>query len=423
MGRGLNGPVALWIGELARISAGFLVLRQLAHLVGPQVLGTYLAIISVAIIVPRLLDAGLPQALAFFLRFEVEVGPPLGRVLLTHAAVAAAAGCAVAWAMRAFPFGDAAVPDVVRQGWPWIAALVASELTALLLLSTFIPTNRYLAHALSQATPPCVLLLLVLGATAVHWTPDAGQLLRLYGAASLVGLAVTALSFLRQVRRSQGKAMDRRRLYRYGLHAYGTGVAKALALRLDRLLLATLLGSVGYAQYSLAVSIRDFGTLPATLHATQLRNRQIDLITRDGNLAEARRLLARGCGAWFCGAAVASACLYPVWPWLVDVVFGHRFAEAAHFLQLLAFSSAPIAVLGITWNHLYALGRPGRVTTLNVASLAIALPAFAGSVAWLGPTTGASVGAIAWALSVALSSFATAACSAPSVSVPTAAPR
>jgi O-antigen/teichoic acid export membrane protein len=171
------------------------------------------------------------------------------------------------------------------------------------------------------------------------------------------------------------------------------------------LFLVTVLGAAGYAQYSLAVSIRDMAILPASLYAMTLRNHQIDLIAREQRVEAARALLLRQSLGWLALGLIGAAAMYPLWKPLVRWAFGAQFEGAGDFLKIISFSGGPLAIMGYAWNHLYALQRPGRVTVLTAASLGVAVPTFFMLIEWRGPTEGVAVAVVIWAAVAALASL------------------
>jgi O-antigen/teichoic acid export membrane protein len=178
-----------------------------------------------------------------------------------------------------------------------------------------------------------------------------------------------------------------------------------MAQRFDRLFLVTVLGATGYAQYSLAVSIRDMAIMPANLYAMTLRNHQIDLIAREQRIDAARTLLLRQSLAWLGLGLLGAAAMYPLWQPLVRWAFGAQFEGTGAFLRIIGFSGGPLAIMGYAWNHLYALQRPGRVTVLTAASLALAIPIFLMLIEWRGPTEGVAAAVVIWAAVAAVASL------------------
>jgi O-antigen/teichoic acid export membrane protein len=325
-------------------------------------------------------------------------------VLARHVLVMAPLALSCAFALRFFPFADEDVVQLTREHWWQIALLMLSELGIVLALGSFVPTGRFKSYLFTVVTPPAILL------TAVSvWPPielDAGQLLKLLLATSLVGFSIVIGCLSRLRSENQGASFPTSEAYRYGARSYGAAVCKFLAQRFDRLFLVTVLGSAGYAQYSLAVSIRDMAVLPSNLYAMTLRNDQIDLLARERRVAVARSLLLKQSLIWFGLGLLGASGMYSLWSPLVDWVFGAQFEGTSTFLKIIAFSGGPLAIMGYSWNHLYALQRPGRVTVLTAASLALMIPIFLIVIELLGPTIGVAFAVVVWSVLASLASLA-----------------
>jgi O-antigen/teichoic acid export membrane protein len=402
-------PLLLWVGEVARLLLSFALLALLARSVTPEVLGTYLSVTSVVLLAPRLLDSGLPHALGYFLRVRPDSLGSCVRALGRHVALAAPLAAAVAFGLRFFPFANEAVTRLAEEHCLRLALFIVSELAIVLGLGTFVPTGRFKAYLVTTLLPPLLFI-------AVVWPNPgltAGQLLDVLLATSLAGSLAMTLLLVHAGRSDDHTRFPLREAYGYGLRSYGSAVGKIAAQRFDRLFLVTVLGAAGYAQYSLAISIRDIATVPANLYATTLRNRQIDLVARDDNLAGARRVLLKVSAAWLALGLIGAAVMYFLWLPLVRLAFGAAFLETAGFLKIVAFSCAPMAIMGFAWNHLYAMKLPGRVTVITWASLFLALPTFLLFIESQGPTTGVAMAVVVWSTVTAAASLAWAMLSRP----------
>ena len=408
-------PVLLWAAESSRLVLGFAVFAVLARLAGAEALGVYLSVVSLATLAPRLLDLGLPLAVGYFLRLKPDGLRACSRLLARHTVLALPAAMVLAASMIWFPFEGTAATALARSHWPQIAVLIVAELVMLLGLAAFIPTTRYKAYFGTTLLAPALMLLglgLLRLVRPAH-APDAGDLLDLLTAATAISSVFMIVAVRRASRQGGRQPFDARAVYRYGLRTYSSAVAKILAQRFDRLYLPTVLVSASYAQYSLAISIRDMVTFPANLYALTLRNRQIDLIGHRHDIPGARRLLARVSAIWTLAGLGLAVALMPAWSTLVTIGFGAQFEHTSHFVRILVFSCAPMAVMSFAWNHLNALNRPGRVTILTTVSLLLALPVYVLFIRFAGPSNGVAFATVAWSAASAAASLAWALVSVP----------
>ena len=397
----------LWAGEVARLLLGFSTLALLARSAGAEVLGTYLSVIAVLLLLPRLLDCGLPHALGYFLRVNPK-GLRAGSLLIArHIALATPMAILLAYGLRYFPFANESATALVQEHWLILTLLILSELALLLGLASFIPTARFKAYLGTIVLPP-----LLFFAVLVYWlrtspgtAPEPAQLLGLLLVASLTGVALMTAGLTRAGLQGAQSPFPVRSAYHFGFRSHGAAVAKIAAQRFDRLFLAAVLGAAGYAQYSLAISVRDMATFPANLYAMTLRNRQIDLIVRHQDLTAARSVLRRVSFTWLALALTGALVLFPLWPIIVRLAFGPAYAATSQFVQIVAFSCAPLAIMGFAWNHLFALNLPGRVTVLTSVSLAMAIPTFLLFIHLSGPTKGVAIAVVVWSVATAAASL------------------
>lgn len=411
--RSKGKPQLLWAAEIFRLVTGFVILAALSRFTGPHVLGVYLSITSIALLLPRLLDCGLSMAIGYFLRLDPGQAAMVGQGILRHVILIAPVSFLLAFGFRLFPFEEAAANSLAGTHWPQIGVLVLSEMAILLGLAAFIPTMRFKAYFGSVAIPPCVFLF-VIGLLALSRVtpPTPGELVDLLTVSSVSGSAFLFLVLFRHSTCAP-RSVTMRAYYRYGMHAYLSAIAKIVAQRFDRLFLTTVLGASGYAQYSLAVSIRDMATFPGNLYAMTLRNRQIDLTNRSNMLNDARRILIKVSVIWSVISITASLILLPLWDEIVHIAFGDRFFGAIHFVKIIIFSCSPIAIMSYAWNHLYALHRPGRVMILTCLSLALFVPIILFLVHLKGAADGVAIAIVLWSILTAVGSLAWAMTSKP----------
>jgi O-antigen/teichoic acid export membrane protein len=393
-------PVLLWAAESGRLVVGFAVLAITARVAGAEEQGAYLSIVSLASLAPRLLDLGLPLAIGYFLRLKPGGYRPCAQLLARHLALAMPFAGAAALALTVYPFEGAAADRLAASHWPQVSLLVLSELVLLLGTATFIPTWRYKAYLVSALLPSSIML----GGIVLHLLAQplkpvhAGNLLNLLAAATTAGAIFVVLAVHRASRQGSEQHLVPGAVYRYGLRTYASALAKISAQRFDRLYLPTVLGSSGYAQYSVGVSIRDMFTFPANLYSLTLRNRQIDLIGRHHDVPAARLILLRSSATWMLGSIVVAIVSFPFWDLLTTLAFGHEMRPTADCTKILMFSCGPLAVMNFSWNHLYALNQPGRVTFLTVGLLVLAIPLFALAIALVGPSDGVAYASVTWAV-------------------------
>lgn len=383
--------MVLWASEIAKLGLQLVTIYVLARLLGPDAMGRYLGTTAFLFMLPRLFDAGLPQATAYFLRINTAGREPLLRLVVRHVACCAPLAMilvvALGWLQR--QGHDSTFADHSAL----FSAYVLTELTTLLLGSLFVPSGLFLNYAAANVIAPVVNLASVTLYASMIGRPALGPVIVLLFLSSASGTLGTLAIFWIGNGARAGE-IDAREFYAYGLRAWGSSFAKVLSMRLDRIVLTTLLTPALFSQYSLSVSIRDMMVLPSNLFAATLRNTQIDLVAKKSDVAAARRLVLRTAGVWSLCGLVGATIMMPFYDLVIHALLGSRYAQTGTFLRWIAFSCIPLSVIGICLNHLYALHRPSVVTAINCIALGTTPLVFFLATTLLGLKAGAIVGAL-----------------------------
>jgi len=407
IGRFAKQSSLLWAAEVGGVGLRLVTIALLGRFYGPEILGTYLSIVALAQLLPRILDLGLPLAIGYFVRVYPDRLASCMRISALHVLISTPFAMGLAALLMLVPFEAGNATEVVDRIWWVLGIYVVAELSCSLARAAFIPRMQFGAYMSVMLVP----LVLLAAAVTLHEVAFPGTvlgpatLIELLTASSVIAALLAGGIVLHTVKRGEQLQLDGGDMYRYGSRTYVSGLAKVASQRFDRIFLTMLLGASAFAQYSVALSLREMIIFPANLLALTLRNQQIDLVAHKRDVARARRLLLR-VSAIAAGAATAIATLLaPVWGFIVPLIFGDGFSGAAHFITVLAFSCPFLAIVSFAWNHLYAMKRPGRVTILTCVSLVLAAPTFAIAVTLFGRADGAAVAAVIWAAMVAVGSF------------------
>ena len=176
-------------------------------------------------------------------------------------------------------------------------------------------------------------------------------------------------------------------LWQYGTRASLFGILGFLNYRIDSLVLIAFLGASGFGIYSVAVAAGEllFRIPRAVATATTYRVGSGDFDQSAATTAKSSRT----------STAVVSACaalLFAVAPWLIELLYGARFAPAAPALRILLPGIVLFAPAGL-FSPFFALqmGRPMFVVYINLVMIAIQT----GTGVWLVPILGLNGAAIA----------------------------
>jgi O-antigen/teichoic acid export membrane protein len=304
-----------------------------------------------------------------------DIAPALLALLAALSLVIPA--CLLLWGLR-FGFDLAIV--VFAATVP--AALVVSWQQGLLLgLNKVRSLNaQIVGYAFFQLIVVSVALLMHRGIPGAMWAWS----ICTYGAAvAVIGRALSAGTG----QRTLGFREALTSIWQYGTRASLFGILGFLNYRIDSLVLIAFLGAPGFGVYSVAVAAGEilFRVPRAVATATTFR-------VGSGDFAQSAETTAksiRTSTAVFCACAVA---LFAVAPWLIELLYGSRFAGAAPALRILLPGIVMFAPAGL-FSPFFALqmGRPMFVVYINLIMIAIQT----GTGVWLVPRIGLNGAAIA----------------------------
>ncbi len=170
-----------------------------------------------------------------------------------------------------------------------------------------------------------------------------------------------------------------RKLIRYGLKSHLGSVASQLNLRLDQMLLSIFLPPSILGLYAVAVSISALATLAANTIS-------IVAFPRIANLASEQlkqQVFGRFMRLSLCLSLISVGALYLPIPWVIRLLFGVAYADAAGPARVLVFAGIPLGCNILFAAGLKAFNQPlasgkAQVVGLGVtaASLIALLPAY-----------------------------------------------
>jgi O-antigen/teichoic acid export membrane protein len=349
--------------RVATYGAGFVASVLLARALGPVGRGLYALPLAVLGIVMALAPLGIEHA-----NFSLATRGVRAPVLWANATIAAAAISVVTAAVLVVL--SLASPGTIGD-LPGTWYLVVLAQVPVLLLILYWSSILQLEHRYRSVAAGLLL------ATAVH----AAIVAALFAAGALTPFRVLALTWVVNgiacawilstgVRRGvAGWRPDPRALRQgvgFGLRVHGGAVSFFLLLRVDQVLVQELAGFRALGLYALAVAIAELLWLtcePLAIAALPHQARADGGIDRPLAYATARLALVF--------AVAGGAILWIAAPFLIGLVYGSSFEDAATLLRwllpgIVALSAArPLSTL------LLRDGRPGLLSVLGFASLAV----------------------------------------------------
>jgi stage V sporulation protein B len=374
--------------RLGGVGAGFLTAVTAARLLGPEALGVGGVAQTLATIAALVGSAGLSMATIYLLRRDASAAARttgalagLGLVLLI---VAAAAGV-----LAAVTVGVAAVPglvgSVVLVTGLLAAATVGVEVAGAGLLGHGLNRLYAISDAIrSTGILVATVIVLLVNPTATGFV--LGIAVGLIAAATFAAYGVArAVGWIRPFvdRRIWGDAL------RFGLRGQIGNILGYVALRLDLVLVAGILGAAPAGIYLVATRVAEVVTQIANA-ASMLLFPAVARQDRDAGTAFTARTVRV-----VVIAVVAAAIAVGIGSWLfLPLVFGAEYAAGLPALGLLLVAAIPLSVGRLLGSDLKGRGRPGLVSIAAVLGLVITV---FGNLALLPPwgITGAAAVSIA----------------------------
>lgn len=193
--------------------------------------------------------------------------------------------------------------------------------------------------------------------------------------ATILGLRSTRWRRQRAGESGLGERPTFRPTLSYSLRAWLGTLTNTANARLDQLVLIPFLTPASLGLYVVAVSLTTVLAPATSAVGTLLKVR-----AAEGRISGATTVVNR---LFICVALVGALVLAVLAPWLVSVLFGSEFEEAATLLWLLLPGAVALTVNGLAHNLLYGLGLPNSVfraellgVIAGLVALAILLPTF-----------------------------------------------
>lgn len=350
-----NAVTATVAARLLRILAATAAAIVTARELGPEGRGTYVFVVTAALLVTQLGSLGLPSSNTYLVAKERDLLAPLtANSLLVALAVGGAGGLAVAGSLAA----------AGASGAIWLAAALAPP-TLFFLLGTnlLVGAGRITAFNVVETAANLTVLLLLVGVALltgrVEW----------FLAATVAGWTAAALalgSILPRARLRFDAALFRRGLS-YAMRAYVLTLLGFLVLRANVFLLERLSSDRELGYFSIAAQIADVLIVLPTSVALVLFPRLVR--EEHSGFGQTLRVagIVGGLLVLLCAAAAALA------PWAIELAFTSSFSPSVEVLWWLLPGVVALGVATVLSQYLAALRFPRAVFGVWASALAVAL--------------------------------------------------
>ena len=341
-----------------------------ARLLGAEGRGVYVAITLWPPLLAMLATAGLNSAVVF--RMRKSPGS-------ADAVSGAALLLALSWSVLLIATGAALLP-VFMKGYSastvlfaqvCLAAVVVNA-TQIVIKQSFAGSGQYwhcnLTHLLPQLFHLLALVGIMLAATVT--ARDAALALFLSGAIAV--LAVLP-KFVRTLKpqllklRSVAVRSELSELRSYSLRAAPSGLVATFVMYSDRLVLIPLLSARELGFYAVAFSFS------RVVQFIQPALQSILLSHMSGQGEGAPRVHGHACRFLLVSLAVACTLLWLAGEWLLGFAYGAEFAAANRIFRLLIVEASLAVLAQVTVQLYFARDRPGVVSAIQTATLAVSL--------------------------------------------------
>lgn len=355
---------------VANAALAFGVAVLVARALGPEGRGVYGIFMLSASITQALLSLGLGASAIYYLG---KGAYPLARIVANGQQVAVAAALVagllvlLAWPVLGGELSERDVPY-------WAFSFAVPLFVNYNVLTTVLQgSSRFLAMNAVILAQPLVQLALLAGGVALADVDTTAAVLFWSGgtlSATLLALALLGRPALRlrDLLRVDWPSLGEQ--VRFGLRGQVGNLVQLLNYRLDQYLVLLLVNTAGVGIYAVSVSMSQSVWFLANAVAAVLLPR---LTAADE--AEAARTTPLVCRSTLLVSALAALGLGAVSPWLLEPLFGPRFADSLKPLLWLLPGTVALAGSKILTSYIFSQGHPGTNSLITVASLLVTLAA------------------------------------------------
>jgi O-antigen/teichoic acid export membrane protein len=359
-----------WASNLVQLGARFLQAAVIARFAGPHNFGIYIGAVAIPLILARVFEFNISQGLAYFTRLHPDTFGQALHILFRHVRLIFVPVAITIILMRFYPYGEDGIAGLVASLWFLITLSLVSQLFLGVIGPLMVASDNAPLYAFAVISPPALFATFVTVARLCFGQVSAAQLILCDAAsAGLVMLGLMALLWKKPEVTSSHR-IGPRDIYGYSAKSFPGVIAKVLSVRLDRMLLVSLLRAPDLALYSVGVSLRDIALTPSNIYAITYQNHLIDQVKRGKGF---RRALLMKMLQWTALACLGAGVFWFAADALIPLVYGKAFAPAAPVSRILMLSAVFIISAGFGWMLMVATGHPAALSMANVLAAVVEL--------------------------------------------------
>jgi len=337
-----------------------------ARLLGAEGRGVYVAITLWPPLLAMLATAGLNSAVVFRMRRnpgapEAVAGAALLSVFISSAMMIVVGVVAMPYFLKGYS------PAVLLFAQLCLAAVLVNT-TQIVIKQAFAGTGQYWYCNLTHLLPQLYHLLALVGIASLFTLTARGAALALFVSGAIAVLSVLP-KFVRTMRpRFSAVRAEFKEIRSYSLRAAPAGWVTALILHSDRLVLIPLLSARDLGFYAVAFSFS------RVVQFVQPALQSIFLSHLAGQ-GEANSLRVHDTACRFLIASLTAGCvvLWFAGEWLLGFAYGAEFSSAIGIFRLLIIEASLGVLAQVTVQLYLSRERPGLVSAIQAATLAVSL--------------------------------------------------
>ncbi len=315
-----------------------------------------------------LLTFGLPTALRYYSAKDRELSEPLLSVGLIYGALFGLAGIGVGVVFIPHWLSHYS-PGVIRFA-QWLMLFAPSATLAWTLQGFLEGRGDFRQSNAIVYIPPVSTLIALLALLAVHrLNPFSSSLAYAIPPVLLMVWRLIALRRFISVPSAAEFRSSTRRLFSYGIAAYGLDVLNTLGSQINQALVIKFLSPAELGIYTVGLTVARLPGLLATALIVVLLPRA-SALERDAALA----LVARGARLTLAATAAFTLVFALIVPKAMPFVYGHSFAVSVRITQILFVQVTLGSTTGVFGQAFLATGRPGYLTVIQAIGLATTVP-------------------------------------------------
>jgi O-antigen/teichoic acid export membrane protein len=373
----MNKKTSFFLANALQVAFRFLQMIVVTRNLSGTDLGLYYVSAAYPQLLARIFDLGLPHAARYYmLKFPNQVYFLTKYIALFSLAIFPFIACLFLF-IDLLPLESGEMSAEISRNWLVLSAYCLLLLVNSIFNALIISLEKFRTLLLTFSLPYIVFILVILLRASAGLEASEVVLQLLVSEVIVFAIGVVAMMrFIREAGTGHKRVFGWRQLLLYAFKIYPNGFLKAMATRLDRVVLSFIASPVFIGQYSVLVTVRDIALVPVATYGQLFMN---ELSTR---IRTAKRTVGRFLGVnllWIFLIYSAGFLIYlPIQEFVLEFFFKESSNPELYTMGLvLALSAVPHVLLAFIHYFFLSVNGPQHI---SVSSL-LAMISFYGFVA------------------------------------------